>query len=53
MNTAPKGTDGKTLPIGRRTGSVTKDKKPETTAAVPSGKIGNQPKTTLTNINKE
>ena len=53
MNTEPKRTGGKTFRRGRRTGSVAKDKKPETTAAVPSGKIGNQPKTTLTNINKE
>jgi len=53
MNTEPKRTGGKTFRKGRRTGSVAKDKKPETTAAVPSGATGNQLKTTLTSINKE
>ncbi len=53
MNTEPKRTGGKILRKGRRTGSVTKDKNPETTAAVPSGETGNQLKTTLTSIKRE
>ena len=53
MNTEPKRTGGKILRKGRRTGSVAKDKNPETTAAVPSGETGNQLKTTLTSIKRE
>jgi hypothetical protein len=53
MNTDPKRTGGNILRKGRRTGSVTKDKNPETTAAVPSGETGNQLKTTLTSIKRE